>query len=240
MVRAGRQGKDVALCGLRNAGGSENAIRFAAGHGVMRVRNRAMPESKAEGSGSAGRKRLPDERKGVTHHFVIANFDGYITVGEYENGMPGEVFVRLAKTGSTLSGLLDAFAIMFSIALQYGAPLQVITDKLSGMRFDPAGFSQHSGIGYARSVVDYIARWMALRYLPLDQQPVDPPKPLVSEAPPASAKPKLPAAAASAGLAVTGDDGPPCARCGNIMQRAGSSDCWVCANCGASVGGCGG
>lgn len=183
------------------------------------------------------RRRLPDERKALTHHFEIANFDGYITVGQYEDGSPGEVFVKISKQGATLSGLLDAFAIMFSIALQYGAPLRVITDKLAGMRFDPSGFSQYHGIGYAKSLVDYIARWMALRYLPSDEQPKAPAPPLVSDPPP---PPPTSVRKEPSRGAVVGCDGPPCDRCGSIMQKMGSGDCWICPNCAATSGSCGG
>lgn len=171
------------------------------------------------------RRRLPDERPSITHHMAIGSYDGYITVGLYDDGKPGEVFVKMSKEGATLAGLIDAFAIMFSIALQYGAPLKVITDKLSGMRFDPSGFTPHPGIEYAKSPVDYIARWLAEKFLPAEERP-EPTKPLVSVPPPAGA--------------VTGSDGPPCARCGHLMMRAGSNNCFVCPNCSATEGSCGG
>lgn len=192
------------------------------------------------------RRRLPDERQSFTHHFVIGSFDGYVTVGHYpEDGAPGEVFVKISKQGATLSGLLDAFAIMFSIALQYGAPLHVITDKLAGMRFDPSGFSPYPGIGYAKSLIDYLARWMSMRYLSPEEQPAIPPPPLVSELPPVPAPispPKDPVVQSKpqeSQHAVIGCDGPPCDRCGNIMQKMGSADCWICSNCGSTSGSCG-
>jgi hypothetical protein len=107
------------------------------------------------GSGSdvvrAMRRRLPDERRAVTHHFSIAGQDAYLTVGVYEDGLPGEIFVRMAKEGSTVSGLMDAFATVVSLALQHGVPLSVLCGKLSHMRFEPSGWSGNPKIGFAKS-----------------------------------------------------------------------------------------
>jgi ribonucleoside-diphosphate reductase alpha chain len=111
------------------------------------------------------RKRLPDERQALTHKFSIANLDGYITVGMYEDGKPGEIFVVIAKEGSVISGLMDAFATSISIGLQYGVPLEVFVDKFTHMRFEPAGFSTNPEIGYAKSIVDYIFRVIGVEYL---------------------------------------------------------------------------
>ncbi len=124
-----------------------------------------MPEQERP---SAVRERLPDERQSITHHFVIRDEDGevdcYLTVGLYEDGRPGEVFAKMGKEGQAISGLLDGWAIGMSIALQYGIPLEVFVSKLSGMAFSPSGYSGNREIGYAKSVLDYIVRWMALRF----------------------------------------------------------------------------
>jgi ribonucleoside-diphosphate reductase alpha chain len=111
------------------------------------------------------RKKLPDERQALTHKFSIAGHEGYITVGMYEDGGPGEVFITMAKEGSTLSGLLDAFATAISLALQYGVPLQVLADKFTATRFEPSGFTGNKDIPMAKSITDYIFRWMALKFL---------------------------------------------------------------------------
>src|SRR5271157_4000607 len=113
----------------------------------------------------AVRRRLPDERRALTHHFSIAGQDGYMTVGVYEDGLPGEIFITMAKQGSTISGLMDSFATAVSLALQYGVPLDVLCSKFTHVRFEPSGWSGNPRIGYAKSIVDYIARWLELRFL---------------------------------------------------------------------------
>jgi ribonucleoside-diphosphate reductase alpha chain len=123
------------------------------------------------------RVRLPDDRNSITHRFEISNFVGYITVGLYEDGSPGELFVRMSKEGSTLSGLLDGWAITTSIALQYGVPLKAIVDKMSHMRFEPSGHSIHPAIGHAKSILDYVGRWLAWKFLSPEQRASLPPDP---------------------------------------------------------------
>jgi ribonucleoside-diphosphate reductase alpha chain len=112
------------------------------------------------------RHKLPDERRAITHKFSIAGHEGYITVGMYPDGQPGEIFIVMAKEGSTVSGLMDSFATAISLALQYGVPLKVLVDKFSHTRFEPSGWTGHEGIGYAKSIMDYIFRWLALKFLP--------------------------------------------------------------------------
>jgi ribonucleoside-diphosphate reductase alpha chain len=177
----------------------------------------------------AERRKLPDERQSITHRARIANHKFYITVGLYEDGTPGELFLKAAKEGSSLSGMMDSFAINFSLALQYGVPLAALVRKFSNSRFEPEGFTEHPTIRYAKSPVDYVARWLALKFLPAEERPMEAPKPLVSIAPTAKAAP-----------GVVGGDGPPCDRCGNLMYRAGSNNCFVCPNCSSTAGGCGG
>ena len=116
------------------------------------------------------RRRLPDEREAITHHFSIADHDGYITVGKYEDGSPGEVFMKMAKQGSTVAGLMDSLAICMSLALQHGVPLQVMADKLSHMRFEPSGFTGNPEIPMAKSIVDYLVRWLGAKFLSEDEK----------------------------------------------------------------------
>jgi len=116
------------------------------------------------------RRRLPDERQAITHHFRILDHDGYITVGMYEDGSPGEVFMKMAKQGSTVSGLMDSLAICMSLALQYGVPLSTLANKLSHMRFDPSGFTGNPEIPSAKSIVDYLVRWLSAKFLTEDEK----------------------------------------------------------------------
>src|SRR5207244_1375864 len=111
------------------------------------------------------RRKLPDERQAITHKFDIAGHEGYITVGLYEDGMPGEIFLVMAKEGSTISGFADAFAQAISYALQYGVPLQELVDKFSHVRFEPSGMTKNPDVRFAKSIVDYIFRWMAAKFL---------------------------------------------------------------------------
>src|SRR5260221_3400566 len=134
----------------------------------------------------AMRHKLPDERRSITHKFDIQGHEGYLTVGLYEDGQPGELFVTMAKEGSTISGLMDAFATHTSYALQFGVPLKFMVDKFTHMRFEPSGFTKNQEIPIAKSIVDYIFRWMASKFLPLEdaeqagviirEEPVTPPE----------------------------------------------------------------
>jgi ribonucleoside-diphosphate reductase alpha chain len=130
---------------------------------------KASTEAGSNGSGDANatraaradgppavRRRLPDERHSLTHHFCVGGQEGYVTVGLYEDGLPGELFIRMAKEGSTVSGLMDSFATAVSLALQYGVPLRVLCDKFSHTRFEPSGWSGNPKIGYAKSMMDYV------------------------------------------------------------------------------------
>lgn len=165
------------------------------------------------------RRRLPDTRQSITHKFSIGSFECYMTIGLYpEDSTPGEVFLKAAKEGATMSGLLDAFAIMVSLALQYGVPLKSITDKLSFTRFEPAGYTGREGIEFATSPIDYIARFLAHHFLAVEERP--------EGSRPAISIPPTPE--------TTTGDGPPCEKCGHLLRRAGS--CWVCPNCAATTG----
>jgi ribonucleoside-diphosphate reductase alpha chain len=184
------------------------------------------------------RRRLPTERNSVTHKFSIAGHEGYITVGMYEDGMPGEVFITMSKEGSTISGMMDAFATSVSLALQYGVPLKVLTDKFSHMRFEPSGFTNNQNIPIAKSICDYIFRWLAMKFLPKDEQP---PTNLVGETAQlektdAKSEAKRNSSIESREKVIfqTQADAPPCQECGSIMIRSGS--CYKCLQCGSTSG----
>ena len=113
----------------------------------------------------AQRRKLPDERKSITHKFSVGGHEGYIIVGMYAEGAPGEIFIKMAKEGSTLSGFMDGMALSISIGLQYGVPLKALVDKLTNTRFEPSGFTENPSIRYASSVLDYIARWLGGKFL---------------------------------------------------------------------------
>ena len=129
-----------------------------------------LPEEQdLNGPPRAVRHRLPEERASVTHKFSIAGHEGYITVGLYPTGQPGEIFIKMAKEGSTVSGLMDAFATGISLALQHGVPLKVLCEKFAHTRFEPSGWTGNEQIGYAKSLMDYIFRWLNLRFLSGEQ-----------------------------------------------------------------------
>jgi len=119
---------------------------------------RSLNHSESAGleSSPAVRRHLPNERRALTHHFSIAGQEGYLTVGVYEDSLPGEIFITMAKQGSTISGLMDSFATAVSLALQYGVPLEVLCSKITHVRFEPSGWSGNPKIGYAKSIVDYV------------------------------------------------------------------------------------
>jgi ribonucleoside-diphosphate reductase alpha chain len=122
-----------------------------------------------DGPPRAIRHRLPDERASVTHKFSIGGHEGYITVGLYPSGQPGEIFIKMAKEGSTVSGMMDSFATSVSLALQHGVPLKVLCEKFAHTRFEPSGWTGNEQIGYAKSLMDYIFRWLHLRFLSGEQ-----------------------------------------------------------------------
>ena len=193
----------------------------------------------------AMRRKLPDERKAVTHKFDIGGHEGYLTVGLYEDGTPGELFVTMAKEGSTISGLMDAFATQTSYALQFGVPLKFMIDKFSHMRFEPSGFTKNKEIPIAKSIVDYIFRWMASHFLPVEDQdevgiirredaPAPAPATRAETEFKVIAAPKPIGATTTQKIAFVNTDAPACADCGSITVRSGS--CYKCLNCGATTG----
>ncbi len=130
----------------------------------------AEPTDEAAAPPRAIRHRLPDERLSITHKFSVGGHEGYLTVGLYKDGMPGELFITMAKEGSTVSGLMDSFACSTSLALQHGVPLKLMCEKFAHTRFEPSGWSHNQDIGYAKSIMDYIFRWLQLRFLTGQQQ----------------------------------------------------------------------
>src|SRR5712671_4835944 len=115
--------------------------------------------------GRAHRRKLLDERKSITHKFAIGGHEGYIIAGMYEEGTPGEIFIKMAKEGSTLSGFMDGLALSISIGLQYGVPLKALVDTLTNTRFEPSGFTENPSIRHSSSVLDYLARWLGAKFL---------------------------------------------------------------------------
>jgi len=128
-----------------------------------------LAKAQAE-AGLPHRRRLPSERTAVTHKFDIAGHEGYITVGLYPDGQPGEIFLKMAKEGSTVSGLMDSFATTVSVALQYGVPLRDLVNKFAHVRFEPSGFTGNGEIPIAKSIIDYIFRWLGSRFLSPDDK----------------------------------------------------------------------
>ncbi len=174
------------------------------------------------------RRKLPDERTSLTHKFSIAGHEGYITVGLYEDGQPGELFIRMSKEGSTIAGLMDSFATSVSFGLQYGVPLKFYVDKFSHVRFEPSGWTGNQQIPYAKSIMDYIFRWLGNKFLgPEYELPVEAGESAKLHKTEEEPQQSLPFALASA-------DAPVCSECGGIMTRNGS--CYKCENCGGTSG----
>jgi ribonucleoside-diphosphate reductase alpha chain len=196
------------------------------------------------------RRKLPDERQAITHKFDIAGHEGYVTVGLFEDGAPGEIFLVMAKEGSTISGFADAFAQAISYALQYGVPLQDLVDKFSHVRFEPAGMTKNPDVRFAKSIVDYIFRWLAVKFLSPEAQyaagvnvreEATTPEQLVLDVQNTAASatpdpaPTRPAARPASFAAIQNqEDAPPCSTCGSIMVRSGA--CYKCTNCGTTSG----
>ena len=195
---------------------------------------------RAQAGAALQRNKLPDTRQSITHKFSVAGHDGYITVGLYENGKPGEVFITMAKEGSTLSGVMDSFALAISIALQYGVPLKTYVDKFQHVRFEPSGWTTNREIPQAKSIIDYIFRWLGAQFISPSYKTVD----LTSGAEAtgaveaaASAKTTVKAAPEpghTVWAPVDSSDAPTCSDCGSLMTRNGA--CYKCHNCGGTSG----
>jgi ribonucleoside-diphosphate reductase alpha chain len=188
------------------------------------------------------RRKLPAERQSVTHKFSVGGHEGYITVGMYEDRTPGEIFIKMSKEGSTLSGFMDGFALSVSIGLQYGVPLKALVDKFINTRFEPSGYTGNKAIPYARSVLDYIGRWLGGRFISPDYLTQNGVAHGEAAAPaaaaPAAAKPPTAAPMSEdpdeAFRARALDGAPTCAECGMLMTPNGN--CYKCENCGSTSG----
>ena len=207
----------------------------------------------------AAREKMPYERASVTHKFSVSGHEGYITVGMYEDGRPGEVFIKMAKEGSTLSGIMDGLALTISLGLQYGVPLKVFVDKLLNTRFEPSGITSNPNIRFVSSVLDYIARWMGGKfisadYLKLNGAAVAESGAVAVSAPTASPKGVLSApdpgqidydrttdedilsgkVTLKDGRHYAWEGAPTCSECGMLMVPNGA--CYKCENCGSTSG----
>jgi ribonucleoside-diphosphate reductase alpha chain len=177
------------------------------------------------------RRKLPDERQAITHKFSIAGHEGYITAGLFEDGTPGEIFITMAKEGSTISGLMDSFATAVSYGLQYGVPLKFFVDKFSHVRFEPSGYTGNPQVPYAKSIMDYIFRWLAAKFIGPNAVANE-----VSDAVATVMRPTEPEPQQKLQFATADgmEDAPVCSECGGLMTRNGS--CYKCENCGGTSG----
>ncbi len=194
---------------------------------------KAREQLETRGDHKPVRKRLPDERESITHKFSIGGHEGYLTVGMYDDGSPGEVFITMAKEGSVVSGLMDTVATATSIALQYGVPLSVLVKKFAHTRFEPSGWTNNQDIPIAKSIMDYIFRWLGDKFLSDNKAEG------AKEAARKSKPPKRPSEHASVAqqeeqVFESQSDSPPCNNCGAIMVHNGT--CYVCENCGTTTG----
>jgi ribonucleoside-diphosphate reductase alpha chain len=239
-----KKSQPLSAAGTKTANSSKEDSRTAS----------AAEEDNLNAPPRAVRHKLQEERASITHKFNIGGHEGYITVGLYPDGEPGELFITMAKEGSTVSGLMDSFALATSIALQHGVPLKLLCEKFAHTRFEPSGWTSNPDIGFAKSIMDYIFRWLQLRFLTGQQQflfenlrpkqGISGQGPGISEAnessrglptpDPRSLNPgSVHAADALAGIIDLGD-APTCSFCGSIMTRNGS--CYRCGSCGSTSG----
>jgi ribonucleoside-diphosphate reductase alpha chain len=243
-----KKSQPLSAAGTKTANSTKDDARIAAAQQVEEENLNAPPR--------AVRHKLLEERMSVTHKFKVGDHEGYLTVGLYPNGEPGEIFITMAKEGSTVSGLVDSFSCAVSIALQHGVPLKLLCEKFAHTRFEPSGWSGNGEIGFAKSILDYIFRWLQLRFLTGQQQLLfdnlrpkswsapgeyDPSKgPLPGGGSSMDIEQQIPpghgrvhAADALAQFIDLGD-APSCSFCGSIMTRNGS--CYRCASCGSTSG----
>ena len=193
----------------------------------------APQQEDLSGPPRANRHRLQDERAAVTHHFTIAGHEGYLTVGLYPNGQPGEIFIRMAKEGSTIAGQMECFGTVVSVGLQHGVPLRVLCEKLAHTRFEPSGWTGNEELGYAKSIIDYLFRWLQLRFLSGTQLTLFT---LAQASTTSSVSATLTASTTSTAMRALYElgDAPLCSSCGELMVRNGS--CYKCINCGGTSG----
>ena len=187
------------------------------------------------------REKMPVERDSVTHKFSVGGHEGYITVGMYEDGRPGEIFIKMSKEGSTLSGVMDGLALTISLGLQYGVPLKVFVDKLVNTRFEPSGITANPNIRFSTSVLDYIARWLGGKFISSDYLKLSgatatevahaigmPPQA------PTLVRARTAAETVSRSPRDAHEGAPTCSECGMLMVPNGA--CYKCENCGSTSG----
>ena len=243
-----KQSQPLSAAGSKTANSTkDDAARNAAAAALAQDENLDAPPR-------AVRHKLKEERMSVTHKFNIGGHEGYIIVGLYPDGEPGEIFIKMAKEGSTVSGLMDSFALAVSISLQHGVPLKLFCEKFAHTRFEPSGWSSNPDIGFAKSIMDYIFRWLQMRFLSGQQQFLfENLRPKPQAAPegidlngsiggpagseqrpgPGTVSGSMHAADALANMIDMGD-APSCHVCGSIMVRNGS--CYKCMSCGSTSG----
>jgi ribonucleoside-diphosphate reductase alpha chain len=219
-----------------NAGGKKEETKMEAAAVVEHMQRELFAR--------AVREKMPVERASVTHKFSVGGHEGYITVGMYEDNRPGEIFIKMSKEGSTLSGVMDGLALTISLGLQYGVPLKVFVDKLLNTRFEPSGITANPNIRFVSSVLDYIARWLGGRFISADYLKLNnaPPVENAATAAPAAVLPAMTQAtlasmqtAMSASRPSNAHEGAPtCSECGMLMVPNGA--CYKCENCGSTSG----
>jgi ribonucleoside-diphosphate reductase alpha chain len=234
-----KRSQPLSAAGTKKTPGAESAASQSA---AVAVATDATASAQQE-LFRAGRKKLPNERRSITHKFNVGGHEGYLTVGMYDDGQAGEIFIKMAKEGSTLSGIMDGFALSVSIALQYGVPLRALVDKFVNARFEPSGYTGNKEIPYAKSIIDYIGRWLGGKFISRDYlvQTTESPDSLSL---PAAAP--VPTQISSVSVAeekssdkisrprAAIDDAPSCSECGMLMTPNGS--CYKCENCGSTSG----
>src|ERR1700746_389198 len=222
-----------------NAGGEKKDDKKVEGAAAV-VASSVVEPMQRELFARAQREKMPAERASVTHKFSVGGHEGYITVGLYEDNRPGEVFIKMSKEGSTLSGVMDGLALTISIGLQYGVPLKVFVDKLLNTRFEPSGITANANIRFVSSVLDYIARWLGGRFISTDYLKLNGALPeVISTAPmqttlamPPAIKASEPSSSRTPSNAHEG--APTCSECGMLMVPNGA--CYKCENCGSTSG----
>ena len=243
-----KQAQPLSSAGSKTANSTkDDAARNAAAASHVHVE-----EDNLDAPPRSVRHKLKEERMSITHKFNVAGHEGYITVGLYPNGEPGELFIKMAKEGSTVSGLMDSFALAVSLALQHGVPLKVFCEKFAHTRFEPSGWSTNPDIGFAKSIMDYIFRWLQLRFMTGQQQFLfENLRPKAQASPegvgdlnggmgqslaPSDQRPATSSIHAADALSELIDmgDAPSCHVCGSIMVRNGS--CYKCMSCGSTSG----
>jgi ribonucleoside-diphosphate reductase alpha chain len=228
-----------------SAAGKKDDKKAEAGKATPAAEPGAAVPVQQELFGRRQREKMPTERASVTHKFAVGGHEGYITVGMYEDGRPGEIFIKMSKEGSTLSGVMDGLALTISLGLQYGVPLKVFVDKLVNTRFEPSGITANANIRFVSSVLDYIARWLGGRFISSDYLKLTGEQIAAAAAPTSSNSAMVEsmltalsssaqAQAASMKQTNAHEGAPACSECGMLMVPNGA--CYKCENCGSTSG----